>query len=117
MDRRRRGMGWWRRRTVTIRTICGFGPGGRVLISGRWGRRGLGCRRGRRSWGDKICSTARCARNRRGRGEMKLVELGRAYFEMETKQPIHRCAWAESDPLMKAYHDEEWGVPVRDSRT
>ena len=28
-----------------------------------------------------------------------------------------RCSWAESDPLMQAYHDEEWGVPQRDSRT
>lgn len=28
----------------------------------------------------------------------------------------HRCTWAESDPLMQAYHDEEWGVPERDSR-
>jgi len=27
-----------------------------------------------------------------------------------------RCAWAGSDPLMQQYHDEEWGVPVRDSR-
>jgi DNA-3-methyladenine glycosylase I len=29
---------------------------------------------------------------------------------------IHRCAWAENDPLMRAYHDEEWGVVERDSR-
>jgi DNA-3-methyladenine glycosylase I len=29
----------------------------------------------------------------------------------------HRCGWAESDPLMRAYHDEEWGVPEFDSRT
>jgi len=28
----------------------------------------------------------------------------------------HRCAWAEGDPLLRAYHDEEWGVPERDSR-
>jgi DNA-3-methyladenine glycosylase I len=28
----------------------------------------------------------------------------------------HRCAWAEDDPLMRAYHDEEWGVPQRDAR-
>ncbi len=28
----------------------------------------------------------------------------------------HRCAWAESDPLLRAYHDEEWGVPEHDSR-
>jgi DNA-3-methyladenine glycosylase I len=27
-----------------------------------------------------------------------------------------RCAWAGSDPLMRAYHDTEWGVPERDSR-
>jgi DNA-3-methyladenine glycosylase I len=27
-----------------------------------------------------------------------------------------RCKWAESDPLLRAYHDEEWGVPVFDSR-
>jgi DNA-3-methyladenine glycosylase I len=27
-----------------------------------------------------------------------------------------RCAWAESDALMRAYHDEEWGVPQRDAR-
>ena len=28
-----------------------------------------------------------------------------------------RCAWAESDPLLREYHDTEWGVPIRDSRT
>jgi DNA-3-methyladenine glycosylase I len=27
-----------------------------------------------------------------------------------------RCRWAESDPLLRAYHDEEWGVPEHDSR-
>ena len=27
-----------------------------------------------------------------------------------------RCAWAEGDPVMQAYHDAEWGVPQRDSR-
>jgi len=28
----------------------------------------------------------------------------------------HRCKWAESDPLLRAYHDEEWGVPEFDGR-
>ena len=28
----------------------------------------------------------------------------------------HRCAWCENDPLMVAYHDEEWGRPLRDER-
>jgi len=27
-----------------------------------------------------------------------------------------RCTWAESDPLLRDYHDTEWGVPQRDSR-
>ena len=27
-----------------------------------------------------------------------------------------RCGWAESTPLMVAYHDREWGVPVHDDR-
>jgi DNA-3-methyladenine glycosylase I len=27
-----------------------------------------------------------------------------------------RCGWCGSDPLYVAYHDEEWGVPVRDDR-
>ena len=25
-----------------------------------------------------------------------------------------RCEWAGSDPLMVAYHDDEWGVPLHD---
>jgi DNA-3-methyladenine glycosylase I len=29
---------------------------------------------------------------------------------------LQRCRWAEGDPLLSAYHDEEWGVPERDSR-
>lgn len=27
-----------------------------------------------------------------------------------------RCSWVGADPLYQAYHDAEWGVPVRDSR-
>ncbi len=30
--------------------------------------------------------------------------------------PKTRCAWAESDPIMRDYHDREWGIPLRDSR-
>jgi DNA-3-methyladenine glycosylase I len=29
---------------------------------------------------------------------------------------LTRCEWAGSDPLMVAYHDEEWGVPCHDDR-
>jgi DNA-3-methyladenine glycosylase I len=27
-----------------------------------------------------------------------------------------RCSWCGSDPLYRAYHDEQWGVPVHDER-
>lgn len=30
--------------------------------------------------------------------------------------PRRRCPWAGNDPLMVAYHDREWGVPVHDDR-
>jgi len=32
------------------------------------------------------------------------------------KGPKRVCAWAGDDPLMRRYHDEEWGVPVHDDR-
>ncbi|UVE17830.1 DNA-3-methyladenine glycosylase I [Pseudomonas sp. LS44] len=27
-----------------------------------------------------------------------------------------RCFWCSDDPLYRAYHDDEWGVPLRDPR-
>jgi len=36
---------------------------------------------------------------------------------MNTTEPDHRCAWGDGpDPGYRAYHDTEWGVPVRDER-
>jgi DNA-3-methyladenine glycosylase I len=35
---------------------------------------------------------------------------------MADRHAHHRCVWAGDDPLMQVYHDEEWGVPERDSR-
>ena len=37
------------------------------------------------------------------------------------KKPLQRCGWADGnplkgDPLMQAYHDDEWGYPVHDDR-
>jgi len=29
---------------------------------------------------------------------------------------ITRCEWADEHPLLKEYHDREWGVPVHDDR-
>src|SRR5262249_4634200 len=27
---------------------------------------------------------------------------------------VARCAWGANDPLMRAYHDDEWGRPIHD---
>jgi DNA-3-methyladenine glycosylase I len=35
---------------------------------------------------------------------------------MNSKAIVRRCSWAEEDPLLRSYHDEEWGVPQHDSR-
>ncbi len=35
---------------------------------------------------------------------------------MAARGQIVRCAWVGSDPLMTAYHDNEWGVPLHDDR-
>src|SRR5262245_58209134 len=41
----------------------------------------------------------------------------RRQFEMAAKKSIARCAWSEGiDPVYMRYHDEEWGVPVRNDR-
>jgi DNA-3-methyladenine glycosylase I len=29
---------------------------------------------------------------------------------------LKRCDWAESHPLLREYHDNEWGVPLRDDQ-
>ncbi len=29
-------------------------------------------------------------------------------------EDLHRCEWAGEDPLLTAYHDNEWGRPVHD---
>jgi DNA-3-methyladenine glycosylase I len=36
---------------------------------------------------------------------------------MPMNKTKERCSWAQNDPLMCAYHDEEWGVPNYDSRS
>jgi len=32
------------------------------------------------------------------------------------KEKPKRCPWPAGDPLMTAYHDEEWGVPLHDDK-
>ena len=29
---------------------------------------------------------------------------------------VQRCAWCKNDPIYIKYHDEEWGVPLKDDR-
>lgn len=35
---------------------------------------------------------------------------------MPSSDDRSRCAWMRDDPLMLAYHDEEWGTPEHDDR-
>jgi DNA-3-methyladenine glycosylase I len=42
--------------------------------------------------------------------------VGAGLKSVTTQAAKHRCSWADSDPLLRAYHDEEWGVPEYDSR-
>lgn len=32
------------------------------------------------------------------------------------KKDLKRCFWAKDNPLMQAYHDNEWGVPIHDDQ-
>lgn len=32
------------------------------------------------------------------------------------KEEKERCHWCKGDPLYQAYHDQEWGVPIKDDR-
>ena len=32
------------------------------------------------------------------------------------QNPLSRCSWPLDDPLMIAYHDKEWGIPVHNDR-
>ena len=34
----------------------------------------------------------------------------------QTDESIVRCPWCGSDPLYRAYHDHEWGVPLHDEQ-
>lgn len=36
---------------------------------------------------------------------------------MSVQDGLKRCDWCGEDPLYVAYHDQEWGVPVRDDQT
>lgn len=35
---------------------------------------------------------------------------------MPSRESVNRCGWVTSEPIYLAYHDEEWGVPLRDDR-
>ena len=35
---------------------------------------------------------------------------------MTVAEAPRRCPWGQGDPLLLAYHDEEWGVPSHDDR-
>jgi DNA-3-methyladenine glycosylase I len=42
--------------------------------------------------------------------------MGRIEHRPAAEDGRTRCPWAGSTPLMVAYHDDEWGVPLHDDR-
>jgi DNA-3-methyladenine glycosylase I len=42
--------------------------------------------------------------------------IGWEHSLIEHADGVSRCGWPGTDPLYIAYHDDEWGVPERDSR-
>ena len=38
-------------------------------------------------------------------------EMSEARLNPLPPQEVRRCPWAEDDPLLRAYHGQEWGVP------
>jgi DNA-3-methyladenine glycosylase I len=42
--------------------------------------------------------------------------MGESIGDRGMKKKKIRCAWAKGDPLLIAYHDKEWGVPVHQDR-
>ena len=45
-----------------------------------------------------------------------MATIKRAPKRERASEMKQRCWWCGDDPLMIAYHDEEWGVPVHDDR-
>src|SRR5260370_10783565 len=65
------------------------------------------------------CAPAGCKLSREARPSGSApIESARGFRLARRKayRMYKRCAWADGDPLLRDYHDEEWGVPERDSR-
>jgi DNA-3-methyladenine glycosylase I len=54
-------------------------------------------------------------RSRGGRISPADITARRPNKETRMTEPT-RCAWCSADPLYRAYHDTEWGVPLHDER-
>src|ERR1700751_6343744 len=39
-----------------------------------------------------------------------------SYHSVMQQDSLIRCPWANGSPEMRAYHDQEWGVPLHDDR-
>ncbi|CAM0909140.1 unnamed protein product [Alopecurus aequalis] len=82
-------------------------------------------RRGRASGGRTERSRSRPAAPKRGKAAGKVAEKGVDDAEVvvlpvtpEAVQGKRKCGWVTptTDPYYVTFHDEEWGVPVRDDR-
>jgi DNA-3-methyladenine glycosylase I len=68
---------------------------------------------------EKAHTSWRCWQRKGKLKRLSSVQCGRQVFGCIMKHcesMVKRCAWASAHPLMEAYHDQEWGVPVHDDR-
>ncbi len=75
-----------------------------------------------RTQGPKVTANSKVERTRRARRVTRralLTSTDRREVDAGIAPPkeyLRRCAWAESDPILRPYHDGEWGVPEHDGR-
>ena len=84
-----------------------------------WPRRpqcGAVPRRSRHGGGLLGQSLHRRSRERQTRAEIPAGYRQEIVAATKKSKAVFRCSWADGSPMMSAYHDDEWGVPERDSR-
>ena len=50
--------------------------------------------------------------DKRAKPETDSQTLAMARPDASHMRTVARCGWADNDPLLREYHDKEWGVPV-----
>src|SRR5918995_3190214 len=113
--------GWWRRALSRYAAAIASGSACTGTPSTAYGSRSVKSppRPGRHPppWADDTSSAGGEAVPRRSRGRARARKPAMSGTGDDGAMDTVRCAWGDTpDPAYRAYHDEEWGVPIRDER-